>query len=154
MESRQNRGANEQWLFHGTSVDAVASINENGFDRSFTTEGVAYELGQHDLLDFEEGETSYVGDDYPKFDRLVDAGPQIEVGLAIDFHPHVGLFLRVPVFFGVNPDRAVATDDGPPALLNMSTAPRSPPFGLVRFMVGVQGRAFGLPLQPKKRVLE
>ena len=27
----------------------------HGIDRSFTTEGVAYELGQHQVVDFEEG---------------------------------------------------------------------------------------------------
>ena len=45
---RGDRGANSN--LHIKVVDKL-----QGLDRTFTTEGIAYELGQHGLLDFEEG---------------------------------------------------------------------------------------------------
>jgi hypothetical protein len=116
--------------------------------------GVAWLVYPDLFPDLEEGETPAIGSEFPRFDRLVDVGPQIEVGVAIDFHRNVGMFLRVPVMFGANPNRAAATAEGPPASLYMATTPEAPPFGVVRVIIGVQARVFGLPLQPKKRVLE
>ncbi len=104
--------------------------------------------------ELDPGETPAIGVEYPRFDRLVDFGPQLEVGVAIELHRNVGMFVRLPVFFGASPNRAVGTADTPPAPLHMATTPENPPIGVVRFVIGVQGRAFGLPLQPKKRILE
>jgi hypothetical protein len=104
--------------------------------------------------ELEEGERPAIGEDYPRFDRLVDVGPQIEVGVAIEFHRNVGMFLRVPVFFGANPSRASTTADTPPPTLATVPPPDAPPFGAVRVVIGLQGRAFGLPLQPRKKNIE
>ncbi len=116
--------------------------------------GFGWLVYPHLFPELEEGDTPAIGEEYPRFDRLVDVGPQLEVGVAIEFHRNVGIFMRLPVFFGAAPNRAVGTADAPPAPLHMAPVPENPPFGVVRFVLGVQGRAFGLPLQPKKRILE
>lgn len=86
---------------------------------------------------------------FQTFTQLTDVGPQFEPGVQWDANQHLGIFVRLPIFVPVHPDRARATADSPPALLADSDVPQAATPAVVRILLGVQGRLFGLPLQPR-----
>ena len=82
---------------------------------------------------------------------MTDFGIQIEPGVQVDIGRHVGIFLRVPIGFGLNPTRAQSSGDYPPPIIRNADEPGKAPFGTVRVVIGIQGRLLGLPVQPKVR---
>jgi hypothetical protein len=88
---------------------------------------------------------------FPTFPRITDVGPQLEVGVALDFNRHVGLFLRAPMAFLLSPARQRTSGDYPPAVIVGAEDPGKPPIGVFRLLLGVQGRLFGLPVRLKER---
>ncbi len=101
-----------------------------------------------DIADTEEQPT--IAEDYPTFERLVEFGPQIEAGVQVDLGRHFGIFVRVPFTFTVSPDRAREHGTYPPTLIPDAEQMPGAPFGLIRVVVGVQGRLLGLPVRPKQ----
>ena len=96
-----------------------------------------------DIPDAEESPPPSIASRYETWPRLVDVGLQIEPGVTCDFGRHFGLFVRVPITVGLNPGRRVVSNDLPrPIIASVDEAP-SAPFGTIRILVGVQGRAFG-----------
>ncbi len=87
---------------------------------------------------------------FQTFKRLVDAGPQIEGGVALDFNRFVGLFVRVPVTILLNPMRNQTSGPYPPSVLLNTPDPEKPPFGIIRVLVGIQGRVGGMPVKFKE----
>jgi len=83
------------------------------------------------------------------FERLVDYGPILEPGVQVDFNKNFGIFLRVPVFIGLNPKRQQQSKEPPLNTIQSFDAMTNPPFGTVRVVIGVQGRLLGLPVQAK-----
>jgi len=95
------------------------------------------------------------GRDYKTFRQVFDFGPQIEPGVQLDLNRWMGIFLRVPVMFAANPKRVETyrtTEPGIEPLFNDddATPDSAAPFGIVRVVVGVQGRLFGMPVKPKQ----
>ncbi len=101
--------------------------------------------------DDEELPTPSIPSRFQTFKRLVDGGPQIEAGVALDFNRFVGLFVRVPVSILVSPLRKQTTGDYPPSVLLNAPDPEKAPFGIVRLLIGVQGRVGGMPVKLKER---
>jgi hypothetical protein len=87
------------------------------------------------------------------FRRLVDYGPVLEPGVQVDFNKHLGIFLRVPVFIGLNPARQQQSREPPLNTIVSFDQMPDPPFGTVRVVVGVQGRILGMPLKTKQTSL-
>ena len=83
---------------------------------------------------------------FQTFGRLVDVGPQVEVGVALDFSQNIGLFVRAPVAFLVNPNR-VQESPTPASVIVDAPAPDNAPLGIFRLVVGVQGRIGGKPIK-------
>ena len=83
---------------------------------------------------------------------MTDFGIQIEPGVQVDIGRHLGIFLRVPIGFGLNPTRLQTSGDHPPPIIRNADEPGRAPFGTVRVVLGVQGRLLGLPVQPKVRL--
>ena len=100
--------------------------------------------------DGEEVPTPSIPSRFQTFGRLVDVGPQIEVGVALDFNRFVGLFVRAPVALLVNPNR-VQESATPPSVLIDAPEPENAPLGLFRLVVGVQGRIGGKPVKIKEQ---
>jgi hypothetical protein len=88
---------------------------------------------------------------YLTYRQVTDFGIQIEPGVQVDIGRHVGIFLRVPIGFGLNPTRAQSSGDYPPPIIRNADEPGKAPFGTVRVVIGIQGRLLGLPVQPKVR---
>lgn len=86
---------------------------------------------------------------YITYRQVTDFGIQVEPGLHVDIGRHLGVFLRVPISFGLNPARKQTSGDFPPPIIPNPDEPGSPPFGTIRVLVGVQGRILGMPVQPK-----
>lgn len=101
--------------------------------------------------DDEEVPTPSIPSRFQTFKRLTDVGPQIEAGVALDFNRWVGLFVRVPVSILVNPARVQTTGEYPPSIIVNAPDPERPPFGIVRVLLGVQGRVGGLPVKIQER---
>jgi hypothetical protein len=84
---------------------------------------------------------------------VVDFGPQIEPGVQFDINRWLGIFLRVPIMFAANPKRV---EDRRNHEINKiysdgdALPDVSPPFGIIRAVIGVQGRLFGMPVKPKQ----
>lgn len=98
------------------------------------------------IPDSEETPTPSIGERFETFQRLVDLGPQIEVGAALDINRWFGIFARVPVAFLVSPNR-LRTSATPPTVIPDAPDPEKPPFGIVRVLIGVQGRIGGKPIK-------
>jgi hypothetical protein len=88
---------------------------------------------------------------FPRLQRLTDFGVQLEGGVQFDFNRFFGLFLRVPVFIGINPARTQESEPLPRPIIRTVEEVGKAPFGYVRVLVGVQGRVLGKPLKPKQR---
>ncbi len=101
--------------------------------------------------DQEEPEPSIKGY-YLTYRQVTDFGIQIEPGVQVDIGRHLGIFLRVPIGFGLNPTRLQTSGDHPPPIIRNADEPGRAPFGTVRVVLGVQGRLLGLPVQPKVRL--
>ena len=86
--------------------------------------------------------------EFETFDQLTDFGVQVEGGVNFDFHTNVGLFVRVPVMIGLNPSRSQEIE-GDSNVIVQRDGLDSAPFGTVKVVVGVQGRFFGKPLEPR-----
>jgi len=87
------------------------------------------------------------------FRQLVDFGPQIEPGVQFDINRWFGIFLRVPIMFAANPGRVESTRfvETNPIFDDEDALPDGkPPFGIIRAVIGVQGRLFGMPVKPKQ----
>ena len=89
---------------------------------------------------------------YMTYRQVTDFGIQVEPGVQVDIGKHLGIFLRVPIGFGLNPSRLQSSGDHPPPIIRNADEPGRAPFGTVRVVVGVQGRILGLPVQPKVRL--
>jgi hypothetical protein len=87
---------------------------------------------------------------FPTFEQLTDAGPQVELGVMFDVHKNFGIFARLPIWIPVNAARSQRTDDAIPSLLTGASEPTAASPVLMRLAIGVQGRLFGLPVQPKR----
>jgi len=101
------------------------------------------------IPDAEEDPPPAIQGRFQTFRRLVDVGPQIEVGVALDFNRNIGLFARMPVAFLVSPSR-VQESPTPATVLTDAPEPGNAPFGLFRVVIGVQGRIGGLPIKVKE----
>jgi hypothetical protein len=87
------------------------------------------------------------------FRQVVDFGPQIEPGVQFDVNRWFGIFLRVPIMFAANPGRVETTRfiETNPIFSDEDALPDGkPPFGIIRAVIGVQGRLFGMPVKPKQ----
>ncbi|MEE2828622.1 MAG: hypothetical protein VX498_05510, partial [Myxococcota bacterium] len=96
---------------------------------------------------------------YQTFPRLVDVGVQIEPGVTVDIGRNFGVFLRVPITIGLHEDRARTSSELPRPIIDNVEAIPEPPFGMIRVVLGVQGRLFGRPVQfthggPDEDILE
>lgn len=101
--------------------------------------------------DDEETPTPSIPSRFQTFKKLTDVGPQFEVGVALDFNRFVGLFVRVPVAILVSPARLQTSGEYPPPVILNAPEPEKPPFGIVRVLLGVQGRIGGLPVKIQER---
>ncbi len=106
-----------------------------------------------EVADDEESPPPPIRGQFKTFRRVVDFGPQIEPGVQLDLNRWVGIFLRVPITFAANPKRLEShrfVEDGE-VFSDAEALPDSKaPFGIVRVVVGVQGRLFGMPVRPKQ----
>ncbi|MBN95057.1 MAG: hypothetical protein CL928_13475 [Deltaproteobacteria bacterium] len=102
-----------------------------------------------DVADDQEQPPPPIRGRFKTFRRLVDIGPQLEPGVMIDLTRNFGIFLRVPITFSISPRRTEeyrSFRDAP--ILAEAEMPGTVPFGVVRVVLGVQGRLFGLAVQP------
>jgi hypothetical protein len=111
-----------------------------------------------DVPDDQETPEPPIRGNYFTFRQVTDFGIQVEPGVQVDIGRHLGIFLRVPIAFGVNGARKsvmlerygeLLDPDSSPAVIPNADEPGTGPFGTVRVVVGVQGRLLGLPVQPK-----
>ena len=98
-----------------------------------------------------ESPTPSIPSRFQTFKRLTDLGPQIEAGVALDFNRFVGLFVRVPVAILVSPGRMQTSGEFPPSVIVNAADPEKAPFGIVRVLLGVQGRLGGMPVKIQER---
>ena len=101
--------------------------------------------------DEEEDPTPAIEGYFLTYRQVTDFGIQIEPGVQVDIGKHVGIFLRVPIGFGLNPARHQTSGDYPPPVIRNADEPGKAPFGTVRVVIGIQGRLLGLPVQTKIR---
>jgi hypothetical protein len=101
-----------------------------------------------EVPDDQESPAPAVAESFPTFPRLIDFGLQLEPGVQIDIGKHFGIFVRVPIGIGLNPGRVRQTADEPAIITNADEIGDAP-FGIVRIVIGVQGRLLGLPVQPR-----
>ena len=87
---------------------------------------------------------------FPTFKQLTDVGPQVELGVMFDVHKNVGIFARLPIWIPLSPGRAQSSADAVPSLLSGAPNAPSPSPLVVRLVIGIQGRLFGLPVQPRR----
>ena len=83
---------------------------------------------------------------FQTFGRLVDVGPQFEVGVALDFTRNIGLFVRAPFALLVNPNRVQESPTSATVIVDAPDVEKPPP-GIFRLLVGVQGRIGGKPIK-------
>ena len=106
-----------------------------------------------DIPDEEESPPPPIRGQFNTFRQVVDFGPQIEPGVQFDINRWLGIFLRVPIMFAANPKRV---EDRRNHEINKiysdgdALPDVSPPFGIIRAVIGVQGRLFGMPVKPKQ----
>ncbi|MCO4771092.1 MAG: hypothetical protein KDA24_13740 [Deltaproteobacteria bacterium] len=98
------------------------------------------------IPDNEEQPAPSIPSRFQTYGRLVDVGPQVEIGVALDFNRNLGLFVRAPVALLVNPNR-VQESPAPPTIIIDAPEPENAPPGLFRLVVGVQGRIGGKPIK-------
>ncbi len=89
-----------------------------------------------------------IPEEWQTFKQVTDFGVQVEGGVNFDFHTNLGIFLRVPVMIALNPSRSQEVDGAAEVIVPFES-PTDPPFGTVKVVIGVQGRIFGKPLEPK-----
>jgi len=102
--------------------------------------------------DDQESPPPPISGQFKTFRQVVDFGPQIEPGVQLDLNRWFGIFLRVPIMFAANPKRVETHrySETEPIFNDADALPDGkPPFGIVRAVIGVQGRLFGMPVQPK-----
>ena len=99
-------------------------------------------------LENSSGAEGGIPNEFQTFKQLTDFGIQVEGGVNFDFHPNVGLFLRTPVMIALNPSRRQEIE-GQAQVIELRDGLIPAPFGTVKVVIGVQGRLFGKPLQPK-----
>lgn len=86
---------------------------------------------------------------FQTFGQLVDVGPQVEVGVALDFTRNIGLFVRAPFAVLVNPNR-VQESPTPATVIVDAPEVEKAPVGVFRLVVGVQGRIGGKPIKIRR----
>ena len=106
-----------------------------------------------DIDDDTESPPPPIRGQFNTFRQVVDFGPQIEPGVQFEINRWLGIFLRVPIMFSANPKRVeeqrsheinkIFSDDD-------ALPDGAPPFGIIRAVIGVQGRLFGMPVKPKQ----
>lgn len=88
------------------------------------------------------------------FERFTDVGPQVEGGVMVEFGRWGGLFVRVPFVFLLNPARQQQSDSQP-TIMTVYDEPVDSPPGILRVLVGVQGRILGMPVPERdSRVID
>jgi|GEM_PF-1619697 len=106
-----------------------------------------------DVADEQESPPPPIRGQFNTFRQVVDFGPQIEPGVQFDINRWLGIFLRVPIMFAANPKR---TEERRTHEINKIFGDNDalpdvgPPFGIIRAVIGVQGRLFGMPVKPKQ----
>jgi hypothetical protein len=105
-----------------------------------------------EIPDDQESPPPPIRGQFKTFRQVVDFGPQIEPGVQLDINRWFGIFLRVPIMFAANPKRLETHrfTETEPIFTDADAVPGGKaPFGIVRAVIGVQGRLFGMPVQPK-----
>jgi len=100
--------------------------------------------------DAEEDPPPSIPSRFQTFGRLTDVGPQVEVGVALDFNRNIGLFVRAPLALLVSPNRVQESVE-PPSVIQGAPEPENAPLGMFRLVVGVQGRIGGKAIKITER---
>ncbi|MBJ95242.1 MAG: hypothetical protein CMP23_12320 [Rickettsiales bacterium] len=106
-----------------------------------------------DVPDAEESPPPPIQGQFGTFRPVVDFGPQIEPGVQFEINRFMGLFVRVPILFAASPKRSQSTRfiETNPIFSDEEAQPGGKaPFGVVRAVFGIQGRLFGMPVQPRQ----